>query len=302
MTDLPAAHDLDRLATALERRFATLQPVRPLRVLGRGFRSVALETAGGAVLRVGLSADAADNYAKEWRIGRFLASSMGAILPEPLWYASPCDELPHGALGYRKLDGSTPAWGTEPGAAFAGDLGAFMARLHALPVDDARAAGVPEVDSYRRVLRAREVVMPLIRGRLEPGQRDTIERWWAGFAADERMSTTRVAVCHHDLWHDNLLQSAGRLTGVLDIAHVEVSDPAHDFAAPRYFGDGFMAALIAAYRAACGHHDAEDAYRAARFYEAREFGGLAWAIEHDDAYEVEDAVRKIINGPILRGG
>ncbi len=64
--------DLDRLASAFERRFPDLRPVRPLSVLGNGFRSVALETPGGIVIRAGQSADAADDYAKEWRIGHFL--------------------------------------------------------------------------------------------------------------------------------------------------------------------------------------------------------------------------------------
>ena len=299
MTDPPTAYDLDRLATALERQLPTLGPVRPLSILGRGFRSIALETAGGDVVRVGLSADAADDYAKEWRIGRFLASRLGGLVPQPLWYAPPCDELPHGALGYKKLNGETQAWGADPGAAFARDLGAFMARLHALPVDEARIAGIADVDAYRRILGARDVVMPVLTRRLEPAAVGVIERWWAGLAVDARMRTARVAVCHHDLWHDNLLSSAGRLSGVLDLAHVELSDPAHDFAAPRYFGEDFMAALLDAYRSAGGLHDADDEHRAARYYEAREFGGLAWAVEHDDAREMSDSIQKIVDGPIL---
>ena len=65
------------------------------------------------------------------------------------------------------------------------------------------------------------------------------------------MRASRIAVCHHDLWHHNLLRSeAGRLSGVLDMAHLEVTDPAHDFAAPRHFGDAVTIELIAAYRAA----------------------------------------------------
>ena len=80
---------------------------------------------------------------------------------------------------------------------------------------------------------------------------------------------------------------------MLDIAHVEVSDPAHDFAAPRYFGDAPMQELVAAYRNAGGRFDDEDAHRAQRFYEAREFGGLAWAIEHNDEAEIDDALSKI---------
>ena len=175
-----------------------------------------------------------------------------------------------------------------------------MARLHQLPVTEARAAGVPEVDSYRRLLEARDVVMPLLAVRLPPAALACVEAWWVALAADQRMRTPRLAVCHHDLWHDNLLCSAsGRLSGVLDIAHVEVSDPAHDFPAPRYFGEAFMAELIFAYRAGGGKLDVSDAYRAQRFHEGREFGGLAWAIEHNDEREVDDAIEKIVLSPLF---
>lgn len=298
----PFLDDLEQLATAVERKFPDLRPVRPLSVLGRGFRSVALETPGGVVLRVGQSPDAAQDYAREWRIGRFLAERMGGILPEPRWYAEPCADFPHGLLGYRKLLGETPAWGVDAGPTFARDLGAFMARLHQLAVDEARSAGVPEVDSYRRLLGAQDVVMPVLAVRLEAKALALVEAWWATFAADKGMRSARRAVCHHDLWHDNLLRPAsGRLSGVLDVAHVEIGDPAHDFPAPRYFGDAFTAELVAAYRDAGGDFDSADEYRANRFYQGREFGGLAWAIEHIDEREIESAIDKILRGPILRG-
>ncbi len=191
----------------------------------------------------------------------------------------------------------TPAWGVDPGAAFARDLGAFMARLHAVPVDDARAAGVPEVDAYERMLGAREVVEPALAASLEAGELEMVRAWWSAFAGDARMRTARRAVCHHDLWHDNVLMSdEGRLSGVLDIAHVEISDPAHDFAAPAYFGAAFMRELVASYRDAGGAFDEEEAHRAQRFFEAREFGGLAWAVEHEDRDEIAASIEKIDGG------
>lgn len=293
--------DLGALADAIERRLPELAPVRPLRLLGRGFRSTAVLTPGGAVLRAGRSAEAAENYRKEWRIGPFLAKSLGPIIPSPRWYAEPCVEFPHGALGYVALPGETPRWGTEPGVQFAHGLGAFMAKLHRLPVGGADAAGVPFVDSYRRVLSARSVIRTVLAERLRPEETAPIDAWWKRFARDARMQGSRISVCHHDLWHDNLLRSpAGRLSGVLDLAHVELGDPAHDFAAPRYFGATFMRELIASYREAGGQYDAEDAYRAQQFAEAREFGGRAWALEHDDETEIAHAIEKISRGPIFK--
>jgi aminoglycoside phosphotransferase (APT) family kinase protein len=292
------SNDLGQLADALERRFPDLQPIGPLSMLGRGFRSIAYETPGGVVFRVGTSQDAADDYAKEWRIGGFLQQHLGGLVPEPRWFAEPSIDLPYGALGYAKLPGDSPIWGIDPGVRFARDLGTFMARLHQLPISEARNSGIPTVDSYRRLLGARKVVMPVLATRLAPATFARIDTWWAALAADGRMQTRRLAVCHHDLWHENLLRSqAGRLSGVLDTAHVEVGDPAHDFSAPRYFGAEFMAKLVLAYRSARGCFDDEDEYRAQRFYEGREFGGLAWAIEHNDAQEVDHAIGKIVRSP-----
>jgi aminoglycoside phosphotransferase (APT) family kinase protein len=296
----PSRFKLDEIGSAIERRFPDADPVRPLRMIGSGFRSVALETPAGVVFLVGSSPDAAGDYAKEWRVGAFLAEQLGALVPMPRWYATPCDEFPHGVLGYRKLPGATPAWGVDAGEPFARDLGAFMARLHRIATGEALEAGVPWVDAFQRVLGARDVVLPVLRTRLESEDYRRIESWWTLFAQDGRMRCGSAAVCHHDLWHDNLLRSeSGRLTGVLDLAHVEISDPAHDFAAPSCFGERFVAQLVDAYRAGGGRFDVDVEYRAARFYEAREFGGLAWAIEHDDELEIEAAVEKIRCGPVL---
>jgi aminoglycoside phosphotransferase (APT) family kinase protein len=293
--------DLDRLAGVLSRAFPGLEGSRPVSVLGRGFRSIALETDGGLVIRIGLSADAAGDHGREWRIGGFLNAAFGDLVPRPIALASASPGLPHGAIAYKKLPGETPPRGVDPGDPFADDLAEFMARLHRLPVDAAKAAGLPEVDAFGRILGAREVVKPVLVKELEAHAFDRVASWWEGFAADEEMRSRRLAVCHHDLWHDNLLRSSeGRLSGVLDLAHVELSDPAHDFAAPRYFGERFFERLVTAYGRAGAALGEGDLYRARRYYEAREFGGLAWAIEHDDRDEVEDSVRKLLEGPIFR--
>ena len=301
MLDLGSV-SLSDLTDRLERAFPDLRPVGPLREIGRGFRSVAYETPGGFVVRLGHSPDALADYEKERRIGPWLVAQFGSLVPDPRWFAPSSDELPHGAIAYRKHDGTQPRWGSDPGTPFARDLGAFMAKLHTLPVDDALAADVREVDSYERVLGARPVVAPVLCERLAEAQFVRVENWWEQFAADERMRTIRRAVCHHDLWHDNLLASGdGRLAAVLDLAHVEITDPAHDFAAPRYFGERFLHALLTAYREHGGAFDEDDAHRARRYWEARELGGLAWAVEHDNEAELNDSLDKLVRGPILCG-
>ena len=79
-------------------------PDQPLHVIQRGNNREAIFFA-------------AEDYAREWRIGPFLSARLGSVVPAPEWYAAPRDEFPDGALAYRKLAGATPEWGVDPGAA-----------------------------------------------------------------------------------------------------------------------------------------------------------------------------------------
>ena len=123
-------------------------------------------------------------------------------------------------LGMKSFPGEHPPCEKEPPEQFARDLGLFLARLHGLPPDAVRTATVPEVDPRRRVLNAQPVVAPVLENRLSAEEMARVLQWWEDFAGDPRLLTSRLAVCHHDLWHENLLMSPeGRLTGVLDWSH-----------------------------------------------------------------------------------
>jgi aminoglycoside phosphotransferase (APT) family kinase protein len=126
-------------------------------------------------------------------------------------------------------------------------------------------------------------------------------KWSEEFRSDDRMEMYELSVCHHDLWHGNLLiGESGELAGVLDWAHVEVGDRAHDFAATRYFGKRFRKWLIDAYLESGSSFGSEDKYRARKYWEAREFGGIAWAIEHSDETELEEGIQKLKRGPLFK--
>jgi macrolide phosphotransferase len=294
---------LEDLARVLPAAFPDLHPVAPIAVLGKGFRSFVVETPARVVIRVGLSQEALDGYALERRVLPFLRGYLDTPIPETGSFAAPREGLPFGAHAYPKLDGVGPAFGIDAPEGLkllARDLGAFMAQLHAIPVAQARPAGIPEVDSRTRLIGARDVVVPVLEERLNTGEFERVLAWWEVFATDPRMQCNRWAVCHHDMWHDNLLMDAdGNLSGVLDWSHVEIGDPAHDFSAPRYFGGKFMTHLHDAYVEAGGRFDDESVYRAQRFWEGREIGGIAWAIEHNDAEELAAGIEKLRRGPLL---
>ncbi|MBI5284890.1 MAG: hypothetical protein HY874_07320 [Chloroflexi bacterium] len=118
--------------------------------------------------------------------------------------------------------------------------------------------------------------MPVRAFRLPRDALARVEAWWPPsrtIAACRRTASRSATTTYGTTTF--LRSESGRLSGVLDIAHIEISDPAHDFAAPRSFGGTFMVELVISYRAGGGHFDAGVEYRAKRFHEAREFGGLA---------------------------
>ena len=142
--------------------------------------------------------------------------------------------------------------------------------------------------------------MPVLRESLSADELGRVQRWWEVLHQDGRMVPHEVRVCHHDLWHGNLLiDDTQGLSGVLDWAHVEIGDPAHDFAAPRYFGERFFGWVVNAYVANGGSFGAEERHRAQAYWEGREFGGIAWAIEHDDDTELAEGIRKLRSGPVF---
>jgi len=155
-------------------------------------------------------------------------------------------------------------------------------------------AGLEPWDQHARDLAARPVVMSVLAEHLSPEEYGRLDAWWDAFAEDPAMSPGALVICHHDLWQENLLvDEQGALTGVLDWALVNRSDRAHDFTALRHFGEAFTEAAIAAYRAAVGDFDDAAAGRAERSWEARDLGGLAFAVEHEDEENILDQIRKV---------
>ncbi len=302
--------DLDRIAEGLAVVFPHLDPVRPLRLLGAGFRSVAVETAGGVVVRIARNAPAMAGHAKEARFLPVLRGRLPVAVPDPRWHAGPSEHFPFGALGYPKLPGAPllpeHLAGTSL-ASVAGGVAAFLLALHRIPREEAGGLPVMGPEAHRHELAAlRDEVLPTLRGTLTEREYRIVTRWWDELLADAAMARYPLAVCHGDLWYENILVeragdpgSAFRVTGVLDWENAVVGDPARDFATQLHLGAPFAERVIAAYRAAGGELDAGFEHRLRRHWELREFDGIRFAGRQADAAEFADGVRKLRLGPIL---
>ena len=150
------------------------------------------------------------------------------------------------AVAYRKLAGK-PVSGTDE--RHGRQLGEFLAALHAFPVEQARALGVPShdrgwrerYDAFARGLlgRARSLLGEDV---------DRAEAMLAGYLDDPANFTFAPRLIHADLGPEHILASGDELTGIIDWSDARIGDPALDFAwALNRTPPEFAAAVLAAY-------------------------------------------------------
>jgi hypothetical protein len=120
--------DLEQLARDLTSVFPDLGPIAPLRVIGRGSRSLAIETAGGVVLRIGRRPEAIVGYEREFRLLPLIVGRLPIAIPRPLYRATPDDRFPFGIIGYQALPGAS----LQPSMLARADIG-NVARAISLP-------------------------------------------------------------------------------------------------------------------------------------------------------------------------
>ena len=296
---------LDQFEEALQRVFPEIGAVAPLRLLNGGFRSIVVETAGGAVFRIGKNAEAWAGYLREWRLLPRLRGRLPLAVPDPRWYAAPSAHFPHGLMGYPRLPGTSllpEHLSAANETRIASDLGGFLAALHRFPAEEAEALDLPPSPAADASWQAlRDAVLPPLRSALSAAEYRAIVRWWDSFLADQEMGRYAPVLCHGDLWYEHLLVDGARrrLVGIVDFEGAGLGDPAQDIATQLYLGEAFAARVVDAYLGAGGAVDGGFNHRVRRLWEVREFGGVAYAVRYDDQPELADSLKKLRAGPIL---
>lgn len=273
-------------------------------MLASGFSSLVVEIDGANVFRVGRNAAAVPGYRKEVRLLPELRQWLVTPVPDPRWYAAPCDEFPYGVIGYPKLEGAplTPerlARGDENG--LARGTAAFLAELHRFAPERAAELGVPGPSARRTELETlRTEELPMLRQFLTPDECRRVSRWWDLFLADPELQGVTPRVLHGDLWYENVLVdgAARSVVGVVDFENASIGDPAQDFATLLHLGEPFMQRVVAAYPQMGAPLGDAFAHRVRRYWELREFGGVRFAAQHAPT-ELVDAIRKLREGPVL---
>jgi aminoglycoside 2''-phosphotransferase len=250
------------------------------------------------IFRVARTAETAVGHSREMKLLPALSEATTVAVPAPQWRVEPGEEpLVHGAIGYRKLPGTALTPGRQSDR-IAADVAGFLTSLHSFPVAEAERFGVPRERSWSETLAALEGdVLPALRGLVTEEEHRSLVRWAAEVAGDRDLDEFRPALCHRDLWFENLLVDGEPpgLVGVLDWEGARIGDPARDLAVQFHFGEAFAESVIGRY----GSPDPGFRRRIGRFWELREFGGLQWALEQQDEAELADSLAKLRAGPIL---
>ena len=168
------------------------------------------------------------------------------------------------AIAYDYVEGVTVrALGRRARTALAREVGAALTALHATPIEEARAIGVPELDLGEELYRPMvEACLP----HLGPRGRAWLEQRLAAFIDGGGSRDAPRALVHGDLGCGHVLAGAtGRLAAIIDWGDALVADPAYDLAAliancPRSFAER----VIEAYEGPASHDP--DMRRRVAFY------------------------------------
>lgn len=196
------------------------------------------------------------------------------------------------AVAYDYIDGvPVRVLGRDARASLAREVGAALTALHAIPVETARAVGVPEVDLGEELYRPMvEACLP----HLGPRGRAWLEERFAAFIEGGGSAGAPRVLVHGDLGCGHLLASeAGRLAGIIDWGDALIADPAYDLAAllancPR----GFAEWVIDAYEGPA-KGDPDIRRRAAFYVDALPIWQVYFGGEINGGAEREAGVRRI---------
>lgn len=246
MASVKLWHDL------IARQFPALRPTRVVK-LGEGCDSIAVEVEGELVFRFPKTAAVEEQLFIEARVLPVLAAGSPLAIPQFHFFGTPDPEFPRHFVGYPKLPGR-PAIHIDVSAGpplhLAPAIGKFLSWLHAFPVDDARALGVPgkSVDDVIDEIRIDALDdLPLV-AEIAPQMR--VNDIGEALRRSLPRATSPPVLVHNDFAAEHVLvdEEGKHVTGVIDWSDVAISDRSVDFAGLYHWGsDVFADAVIRAY-------------------------------------------------------
>ena len=259
MNSLPWDPDRPLTAQGARAAIATRFPEvdsRTLKYLGSGWEFDVYLTPDGWAFRFPRRAWIADLFESERRVhelvSRFLAPKIA--VPNVELMGEPTEGFPYRFAGHRFISGvRADTVNSDFEATLAREIGRALEAIHAIPVEEARAAGVVELDMEepgrkdwlkRGLDRASQ-----LRG-LEPAI-DPAINWMADISLPLPRYEGPLRVIHHDLGPEHLIvePTTGQLAGIVDWTDTILGDSARDFVGlVTWRGWGFTEEVLRSYR------------------------------------------------------
>ncbi|MEA2641521.1 MAG: hypothetical protein QOF51_2915 [Chloroflexota bacterium] len=291
--------NLEAVGHALANAAPSSQPCLPLRVLGTGYYSVAVETPSGCVFLLALAREVGERHQRVAQLLPWVAGQLPDPVPVPQWTIPPGSAFPYGALGYRKLTGqplTAELFDHLDHRQLAQDLAGFIYRLHEVSPSEAQRYGAAPPDQVDRELRQISAdLLAILATRVTPQFHDRVATWWAELFADPQMREFEPVLTHGDLGNTNLLvdSMSGHLRGVLDWEFAAVGDPAVDFQQLGDPGTPLQDAVLDAYVALGGRISGDAHYRLHRYWQMGPTWGIRMAERRRDESLVVQHIERL---------
>ena len=196
------------------------------------------------------------------------------------------------AVVYDYIEGLTvDVLGRPARAALAREVGVALTALHAVPVEEARAGGVPSIDLGEELYRPMvEACLP----HLGPRGREWLEQRFAAFIAGGGSREAPRVLVHGDLGCGHVLaDDTGHLAAIIDWGDALIADPAYDLAAklancPRCFAER----VLDAYEGPASR-DPDMGRRAAFYVDVLPIWQVYYGGDIDEGAERRTGVRRI---------
>jgi aminoglycoside phosphotransferase (APT) family kinase protein len=234
-------------AALIERQFPALRPAR-VEAWGEGWDNFAFRVNGALLFRFPRRQIAVEWIEKEHRFLPRIAPLLPLPVPVPRWLGRGDLGYPWPFLGHEMVPGETACGAglnDEERAALAAPLGAFLAVLHRIPVEDAPPDRFGRLDPERLVSRAHTNLNALQSNNLIPD----IGRLLSMLEDVTPLDARPPVLLHGDLYVRHLLLNESRkLCGVIDWGDLHAGDPAVDLQiAHSFLPRAAHAAFLAAY-------------------------------------------------------
>jgi aminoglycoside phosphotransferase (APT) family kinase protein len=230
--DRPLTPEMAR--AAIDQRFPMID-TRNLELLGAGWEFDAY-AADGWVFRFPRRAESATVFDRERGVHELAASALSrrVLVPKVELVGESTAEFPYPFAGHRLIRGVTAdALGSALLPTFARDIGAALGAMHAIPLSDARRAGVveSEPDDLGRQTWLAEGLRAAEQARGSDPVVDRALDWGSAFAWPSTLFDAPLRFIHQDLGTDHVIvdPSTGHLVGIIDWTDAIIGDAARDF-------------------------------------------------------------------------